>query len=380
MEILINFYPVQSGGGQQVASSLLKILAEDRFGHNWKFLVGEKSELHRIANSFFLPSNIFPIPYSLINRFALPAFLSEKEIGNIDIIYNYAPTLPIPRVPQVVRSVYSNLYFPEIDFWNGYKGIGKAKKVLIDKYRLKRTLNADGLVFENKSMMDRAASMFHYPSDRMAFIAPSVSIFDNGVLDPSISYLKDIREFKILYLSSWHTNKNIHILPSVAAQLKARGIFVKFVLSLDGSQKEVDRVLVSQINDLDVRNYFELIGRVDSVYVHQVIGYCNMMILLSKLECFSSNIAEAFHFEKPLVIANEPWAKSICGNAALYVDRDNPESIATGIARIFHDACLREDLVGNGGVVLREFNSPYSKVKEQVSFLEYIYEKKNLPV
>src|SRR5690606_30741164 len=125
--------------------------------------------------------------------------------------------------------------------------------------------------------------------------------------------------------------------PYVASILKTEGFAVRFMLSLSADDPSIKRHLVNVIHQLDVAFYFKFIGKVPSVNVHQVIKRSDAMILLSKLECFSSNIVEVFYFGKPLIISDEPWAHAECGDAVMYVDRDDPAIIANGIRQLIED-------------------------------------------
>lgn len=375
MNVLINLFPVQSGGGQQVATNFLNIIAQNDLGHHWFFYVGEDSELHKNAVKNFDHAAILSVKYSykarLFNRNLLNNFITTHEI---DIIYNYAPALYTRnRIPQVVRSVYSNLYFPEIDFWSAYPFFTRIKKKVIDSLRLRGTLSADGLIFENRSMQERATSLFNYPQRKTKYIEPSVSQFDESTFSSKYDFLNEIQEFKVLYLSSWHLNKNIHILPSVAEQLKTTGVKVKFVLSLSQDSPELQKKLVNVIKEKSVEDYFVFIGKVPALFVHQVVKAADAMILLSKLECFSSNVIEAFYFQKPLIISNEPWAQGECGEAVLYVDRNDVEAIADNVNQLVSSRKLNENLVNKANDKLMEFNTPEEKVLKQVQFLEKIY-------
>lgn len=381
MKILLNVYPVQSGGGQQVASNFIKIIANNSYGHNWYVFVGEGSELDRLATSIISDNRILRIPYSYSKRLtagnAIKNFINKNAI---DIVYNYAPKLPSQHLPQVVRSVYSNLYFPEIPFWTGYGLFETIKKKIIDYFRLRGTLKANGLIFENEAMQERAISLFGYPLQDTAYVAPSVTDFDTTFRSAEYDKLNEIKAFKILYLSSWHLNKNIHLLPKVAHELKVQRIPVTFVLSLDRFNEKVKDYLIYPIEELNVSEYFSFIGKVEAKHVHQVVSASDAMILLSKLECFSSNVMEAFHFKKPLIISNEEWALKACNNAALYVNRDNVEDITNHIIRLVKDPTFQEELIERGTLRLKEFNTPEQKVEKQVAFLEKIYEKnKRLP-
>lgn len=381
MNILLNFYPVRAGGGQQVASNFLKIITENDFGHTWFVFAGSNSELSILAEENLPESQILSLEYNYKNRILKQGKVKNYVLSNqIDIIYSYGPILPIANVHQVLRTVYSNLYFPEIDFWKGYPFLTKLKKKLIDYFRLKQTFKADGLIFENKSMLDRAITLFNYSESKVKYIEPSVTFFDETLKSQKYEYLTNIKSFKILYLSSWHLNKNIHILPEVANILKENSCNVKFVLSLDSKDPVLVKHLINKVESFAVSDYFEFIGRVEAVHVHQVVKSSDAMILLSKLECFSSNVMEAYYFEKPLLISNESWAKSACLDAALFLDRDNPVHIAKIIEDLIDSKRLSFEIVSKSKKRLKQFNTPQQKVLKQVQFLEYIhqqYEKSN---
>jgi len=382
MNILLNLYPVRSGGGQQVATNFVKVIAKNNFGHRWYIFVGDGSELHKISKKLIPNSCILSIVYNYKNRLLKSGVIKDFIATNkIDIVYSFGPIFKFIEVPQVLRSVYSNLYFPEIYFWEGYSKFLYAKKKIIDFFRLKQTLKADGLIFENKSMLERAINLFKYPENKVIYIAPSVTDFDEKQLSEKYKELESFEEFKILYLSSWHLNKNIHILPEVAKILSSNNFKkVKFILTIDVNNSSVQKFLLNKIKKFKVENYFHFIGKVEAVYVHQVVKSSDAMILLSKLECFSSNVIEAYTFKKPLIIADEEWSRSSCDNAALFVDRNNPINIAESILKLINSKELKMYLVKLSEVQLRQFNKPEEKVKKQVEFLEKIhsdYEKNN---
>lgn len=376
MNIFLNFFPVRSGGGQQVASNFLTVIGNNKYGHNWFIFVAKNSELHLLAKNFFPSDQLFVLPYSYVKR-ALSKNLIKGYIqeNNIDLIYNYCPVLPVKGVPQVVWSVYGNLYYPEINFWEGNSKFGLLKKSLIDRYRLKGTLRADGIIVENESILERAKSLFKIPENRISYILPSIREFDETEKSEKFEFLKSINEPKVLFLSSFHLNKNIQILPLVAQVLKRNKVYVKFVLSLEESDEEVKKYICDKSKELQVDEFFEYIGKVEAKYVHQVIKLIDYMILLSKLESFSNNVLEAFYFKKPLLISDEEWARAACKNSALYVNRNSPEDIAKKIQNLSSDLPLGKELIGNGTKRLRDFNTPKSKVKKEIEFLEYIYEQ-----
>lgn len=369
MNILINFLPVRVGGGQQVASNLIKTIKDNNYGHRWLFLVGAGTELERLAIEFRLEH--VSKPFSYLKRFYFENFGIERIIKNekIDIIYHYAPTYKKLKVPQVIRSVYSNLYYPEIDFWSNYRGIPKMKKNIIDYFRKVKTFAADGIVFENPDMLERAVFNHNFPRDRTIFVKPSVSKFD----DKPAADLQTSKSNKILLLSSWHPNKNISILPKVAKILVDKQIFdFCFVVSIPASHPEIIK-LIKVIEQDQLGEYFSFIGKVDVGNIPTVVKPANMIMLLSKLECFSSNVVEAWHFNKLLIISDLSWAKSFCKDGALYVDRDNAADIANKLEQTIKNPQKMDMIIDKAKELYQEFSTPISKVEAQVVFLEKIF-------
>jgi hypothetical protein len=89
----------------------------------------------------------------------------------------------------------------------------------------------------------------------------------------------------------------------VAKLLKEKGLKVNFILTLDQNDPNVNVHIVSKINENQVPEYFTFAGKIKGSDVGNVVKASDAMILLSKLECFSSNVVEAWHFRKPLLIS-----------------------------------------------------------------------------
>lgn len=303
-------------------------------------------------------------------------FQARKLMRDFDanVVMHFTTAWRYSDVPQVVRSVYSNLFFPEIDFWPRRPRAEYFRRKLIDRGRIVGTLRADGIIFENRAMAERAVERFSYPKDRTAYIAPSVATLVSRSENGSSRSVGGNSVFRVLYLTSWHLNKNLQILPEVAAELKRQGVRVRFVISLDGAADEVKHFIVDPALQLGVGDYFEFIGTVHPDSVEDVILSVDSMVLLSQLECFSANISEAWVFGRPLIISDREWARSICGDGAIYVDRDNPEDTARAISELVGDVGLRERVVLNGARMLKSLNDHDSRFEQLVDFLEHINE------
>lgn len=368
MRIVLNLLAVRSGGGQQVASGLVSEINRRSIGDSVLVITGQSTFLHHQCKKLGLA--FVALPFGYIYR----AFGFNRDLRRIcssfmpDVIYAFTPTPKVAGVPVVLRTVYSNIYFPEVNFWADLPMPKRAKKHAIDFFRKRGTFSADGLVFENKAMLNRSVDFFKFPSDRAKFIAPSISSHLEGFDVCRLAPASD-KGFKILLLTSWHGNKNLGILPHVARCLQDSGMRCTFLISL---RPEEAASVYSASQEMGVSHAFEFIGTVDPNNVAEIVQKSSAMMLLSKLECFSSNIVEAWHFERPLFCADEPWSRAACGEAAFFVNRDSPSHIAETILSVSSDQTKYRDMVEAGRKALGGLNTPASKFDEQWTFLEHI--------
>ena len=148
MRILFNFSFINSGGGQNVALNFIEDL---EFKKDYFFLVIKNSKTHMLLKSKNFENILFTYNNRLLRLFF--EFIYGKRILNknkIEIIYTYFGYSFFPKkIPQVIGAADSNLFFPEINFWEGYYGIRLFLKKLIDKFRIYGLKNANGIIFEN---------------------------------------------------------------------------------------------------------------------------------------------------------------------------------------------------------------------------------------
>jgi glycosyltransferase involved in cell wall biosynthesis len=71
-------------------------------------------------------------------------------------------------------------------------------------------------------------------------------------------------------------------------------------------------------------------------------------VLPSLAESFSATCVEAMHFGVPLVTSDRDWAREACGDAAVYAEPTDPESLADALYRVLEDAELRRNLRASG--------------------------------
>jgi len=138
MNVLINFSTLKAGGGQNVAMNFLyKVFDIKPNDINLFFLVAKNSSPHKFLQERYY-KNFFVVDIHPLKRIYFEIFKSKilLEKWNIDIIYTYFGYGLFPKQYKQVSGVaVSNLFFPEIDSWEGYPiHIKLKKKKILKKY------------------------------------------------------------------------------------------------------------------------------------------------------------------------------------------------------------------------------------------------------
>lgn len=383
MVVLFNLLPIKKGGGQQVATNFVRqtILRKDLHPI---YVVTRDTLLHKFLLEVGVDrKQIVIIENSLLLRIRFTFFDVGKIIRDkrIELIYTmFGPGLHHKDVKSVTGCAYSNLFFPEIDFWEGYSFLQRIKLRLIDKYRLKTTLKSDAIVFENEAMLKRAVSLLNYPVKKTKLILPSIS--EVSEKSPSTEFKKRLEiinrsDYNILLLTGWHKNKNIEIIPEVLECLfKKKALNVTFIITVPSNHsKSIE--LLAKAKRLNVANNIIFFDTVTPFEVPHLIEIVNAMALFSKLESFSNNIIEAWTYKKALFISNEEWSKAICKEFAIYVDRNDANDISNKIIEFKNNSGEEEKLINSYDQILQIYPSSKQKVDLQIEFLKKVYNEKS---
>lgn len=372
INILVNFATLKRGGGQNVALNFLQFLVKnppEKF--KFTYVVSERSDLlkflEQTQENFILVSNN-PLKRMFFELFKGRSVLKRNKI---DVIYSYFGIGLYPiRIKQVSGSADSNLYFPEIDFWKEYSGFSQLKKDLIDKYRIWGLKRAKAIVFENPEMEKRGKKLFKLKHTK--YIPPSFSSPQEN--DEFTKIEKVDGELKGLFLCGWQRNKNFMLIPKIAKQLKEKNINFKFIISTSPDES-IEFINFKKLVDANnVGEMIELVGSVPKTQLPSLFSKIDFVFLLSKLESFSNNIIEAYYYQKPLIISDLDWAKSICEEAAVYVDINNISDISNKILTLATDESKIIELIKKQSVKLKSFPNIAEKSKMELEYLKKIHE------
>jgi|SaaInlStandDraft_4_1057021.scaffolds.fasta_scaffold10304_2 glycosyltransferase involved in cell wall biosynthesis len=362
------------GGGQNVVLNFLTDLFKGDYSikYNIHFFIIENSEVQKFLDERDYKNYTF-VPNSPIIR-----ILWELSYGtcfvkrlNPDIIYTYFGYGFYPRrIPQISGSADSNLFFPEVFFWDGYKGLRLFAKNMIDKYRVFALKRVAGIIFETELLEQKCNELYKVKA-LTTTIRPSIKVYKR-VQANKTKMFEDINSPLGLFLCGWQLNKNIMLIPKIAKILKNMGIKFHFIITAPLEYSPIHTQFNDRVNKYSVEEMITITGPVNKRELESLYTSVSVVFLLSKLESFSNNIIEAWRFHRPLICSDISWARSICQDAAYYVDRESAESIAFGIKKLLFDDNHYKKIVESGIEMLNVYPSIAQRTKEEFLFLETV--------
>jgi hypothetical protein len=376
MKILLNFLPLKSGGGLQVALDF--ILQAKRLGsaHQWYLVATKGTPFEGIE-----PSHNFKTVGLVDNE--LPARLWFEHVGcrrlvreiEPDIIYTqFGPHWPGVGGPHIVGCAYPILVYPEMDFWANYSFWERAVLRLKNWARAKRLRTADEIIFETPVMRDRMVRFLGLDNSRLHVVSPAPS----SLVRPGIRHSETAARcqdlptgYRVLLISGFQKHKNVSLLPRIAEILKnTHGMEdIRFITTLPKEHAGTRAYLA----DAEQRGVSEMVfnfGPVPEIGCAELYSCVDAVILPSAIESFSNTIAESWSMEKPLIISDLDWARSACGKGAVYMDYNNPRNAAERIKTLRREPGVAEQAIAGGKALLKTYPSSEQRFLDYLRIME----------
>ncbi|SUS08808.1 putative transferase protein [uncultured Defluviicoccus sp.] len=371
--ILMNFSALKQGGGQNVAMNFLYAVVRDPSllkGFELDYIVARNSSPHKYLSG--MPgTRVYVFSRNPLIRVFQELFWGSYivALGKYDAIYSYfGSALFFGQTPQVCGCAMSNLFFPEVDFWQYYRGITRIGKHIVDYYRLWGLKRAASVVFETNIIEKRAKTLHKLRETKV--ILPSIALPQNNAFTPIICFTPDIA--KGLFFCGWQPNKNVFLIPEIAASLRQCGVRFQFIVTAPRDGSAHHRRFERLVREKSVEEMVEIVGPISKDEIPYLYESISVVFLLSKLESFSNNILESWYYSKPMIVSDEIWARSICGDAAVYVDRNSAEEIAGKVAALLDNLALRAEVVNRGREALATYPSIDARVAQEMAYVRYI--------
>jgi glycosyltransferase involved in cell wall biosynthesis len=260
----------------------------------------------------------------VFDQVELPRLLRRRPGAVLYCSGNYAPVVkPVPTVVLVRNAIYFDEEFLRRE--------QPRRRVAL---RLQGTLIARGA---------RGCVEVHYPTHAMRDlveasrpgIAPAGAVNPYGVADAFFrarergGARRDVVSF--LYVMNYTLQKNLGFLLDALALARKERLAVRAVVTsrLDRGPRSCfarDREII-ETNDLVGSGYLVPAGPTFGDALVDLYGAVDACVFPSFCESFGHPLVEAMAAGKPVVCADRPYARELCGDHALYVDPNRPSDL-----------------------------------------------------
>jgi len=301
-------------------------------------------------------------------------FPSDADLIHYPYFDPFFITLPSKFQTKTIVTVHdlTPLVFPS-HFPSGIRG---KIKWLIQKSRLKK---ADSIITDSDSSRKDVRDIVGISEDKLrtVYLAANEQF---GKLNTEYSMLNTRKKFSLpenflLYVGDATWNKNLPNLVSAVKKTKHRLVLVGKIWT--GSVSEISNNpwnddLRKVLKVIEGDDQFIRLGFVSDEDLVKLYNITTALIMPSIYEGFGLPVLEALECGCPVITTKGGSLPEVAGDAALYIDPENRESIKEGIERIFSEPKLRGELSKKGLVQAKKF-SVEKMMKDLINIYEETY-------
>lgn len=359
MKVLVNASITRMGGGIQKSVEFVRASSANGSPHEYFYVLSEAvaRNLRNIVeinpSRVIVPSASPSHPFH--GREARRALRDVERRFGPDVVFSvFGPAYVRFRAPHLMGFAGGWVTHANVHAWRTLRGpLQRVRFTAWCRYIAYWAQFADRWVLETQVAADGLARVLSRPLDRF-HVVPNYSggVYDSvaTIREPVCGTEKrDSKDVNVLVFAHWYPHKNLEITPWVAAEVKRRtpDRRYRFFLTFDTSfpawkdiRKQAERLQVEEnvvnLGPILVEDGPRLYGSMDLVYLPTV------------LETFTATYPEAMACRKPIVTTDLPFARDICGDAALYSQPNDAKDAARVIVELVESQQLQEDLVRKG--------------------------------
>jgi glycosyltransferase involved in cell wall biosynthesis len=368
LRIVINTAHQRFGGAVQVALSFIYecIYFTEHEYHVWLgHGVGRAIDLSEFpANFIFYEHDFGTIDFKTIPKIQKTLAQLEDKIKPDIIIATSGPTYYNSKAPQVIGFNLPLYIYPESPYVQQMSFKQKLKlwlKKQAHYYFFKR--DAEAYVVQTDDVNNRVQKALGTSQVHTVTNTHSKFYLQNSHAEPKLP-TRENGEIRLLTLSSYYPHKDLEIIPRAVDLLIKEGYHnIRFVLTL--KPQDFDKHIGSHPAIINV-------GPVRPQDCPAMYNECDFMFLPTLAECFSASYPEAMVMKKPIITTDLGFARSICGEAALYYKPKNALDACKQISKLMKNKSLQEELIRVGVQQLQNFDTAAERAEKYLNLANSI--------
>ena len=290
---------------------------------------------------------------SLIRKILWQQFELHKTVQNDggDVILSITNIGSFfPKVSQVVYFHQALLFIPNKQLFQFYDLSYIIRFKVMKFFVMMGFLKAKAIIAQTDFVKQSIIKQLPSIKDRVYQVYSGIPRVFEGRVSNWSAPIRIKNEFKILYIAHPSEYKNFDILFETARLAKEKNIQFKFLLTLDrSSDNSRYQNFVSQyieyIEKYKIEDYIYFIGSLkNNAEIEEAYLFTDLVIHPSLVESFPQTFTEAMQYGKPLISVDLPYAKEIAGDASLYFQSTDQNSLLEGITRYMNNKELLSEM------------------------------------
>ena len=313
MRIVFNAGALRGLGSSQVGQAIItsmgrasrSLRGEAWVPQDWPTLATQAVDVH-------------PVSSGLGRKLLLENLTIRRRLAGCDALFSLGDTsVPFVSVPHLllVHTPYLAYMDKELDF--ALSSRFRARIALQQTYFAVGLPTVSRITVQTRHMGERIVRHWGVARDRIDVIPSAVAIPVARASTPAKGYFA--------YPASASPHKNHTIVADVCASLRRRRVDIPIRVTV--TPDEVPD-LVARARKFGVLDCIEFLGTIDHAACRTLLAHADAAFIPSKLETFGLTYFEAMSLGTPIVAADREFALEACGDAALYADPDDGDSLA----------------------------------------------------
>lgn len=303
-----------------------------------------------------------PLPYSLFFR------------RRMDITHFFNFLVPPGVRGKTVATVHDTAFLV-------YPDTVRTRTRLLLKWNMRRSLRrADRVVTVSEFTRDELTRFYGVAPEKVRVIHNCVDSarFRADLSEKEIARRKSayrLPEEYLLYVGTLEPRKNLVRLVEAYAAFRQKHREAP-ALVLAGRNGWMYESIYQKVEELGLQDSVHFPGYVDEKDKPYLIAGAKIFVFPSLYEGFGIPVLEAMACGVPVLTSNTSSLPEVCENAALLVAPQDSDAIAKGLARLYTDEALREQLIERGlaRAALPEFTKEFSAEALYQVYLELMHE------
>lgn len=385
MPFIINCTALRHGGGRTVGLNVVRQLAARNGPEQFIVLASPKVGYEELEGTHVHVQTVDWPQYGFLRRVQFlnrdVARLSVEHgaraifhMGNMATLFPPVPQLVLFHKPHFISSEPLRRVLPTLRDRAQHRF-----ERLYFRYAIHRAV----IAAQTQCARQRLLAMYRLRPEQVHVVAnaPDLAGAPDPAPGPQARQMASLqRPLRLFYLALYYPHKNHRILTEVADRLEALrleefAIVTTIATDQDRSAQHFLRQMRRHV--LGPRPRFLNVGPVPLGQIEHCFRQSWACLMPTLLESFSGTYLEAMRAGCPILTSDRDFAREVCGDAALYVDPLNADSIVQAILRLRDEPGLRERLMEAGRRRLEQSFPTWAEVTERyVELLRRIASKR----